>query len=230
MSRLSVRIGFWSAVLIFATFLVFTACFIGTFLVNPIFKWTDLPGYVSYVTTYNQIFKNVAQLSMLLFALLFIVLLNCLLDYAPESKRVLSRTAICFSVLFALLVSTHYFVQLSAVRLSILKGQLQGLEQIVQGNPLSAFSAMNMLGWTLFLGLTSLFIAPIFSGGKLEKSLRVLFILNGVFCILGGVGYVFDIVALIFLTINFGMGGAMLAISWLLAVLFDRMQKESVVR
>jgi hypothetical protein len=103
-------------------------------------------------------------------------------------------------------------VQVTAVRLSLQHNQLAGLEQIVQANPFSAVSAINMLGFTLFLGLASLFVGFAFNGGKWERILRFAFLLNGLFMLAGGLGYILQINLLIFLTLNFGLGGALLVV------------------
>mgnify|MGYP005855817565 CR=1 FL=1 len=223
MNRVSIRLGFWSALSIVATFLVFTVCFVAIPLTSPLFSWTNLPGYLAYVSNYDQFFQNLARFAMLLFGPLFVLLLSSIHDLAIGEKRILARIGLCFGVIFAALTSTNYFVQLSAVRLSILRGETQGLEQIVQANPLSAISAINVLGWSLFLGLSSLFVAPVFSESRLERIIKLSFLLNGIFCILGGIGYVLDIVVLVFLTLNFGMGGAVLVAAISLCILFRRM-------
>jgi hypothetical protein len=124
----------------------------------------------------------------------------------------LTRLGVHFGLLFAGLVSLHYFVQVTAVRLSLQHNQLAGLEQIVQANPFSAVSAINMLGFTLFLGLASLFVGFAFNGGKWERILRFAFLLNGLFMLAGGLGYILQINLLIFLTLNFGLGGALLVV------------------
>jgi hypothetical protein len=78
-------------------------------------------------------------------------------------------------------------------------------------------------GWSLFLGLSSLLAAPLFGGQRLEKLIRAFFIINGVCCLLGGIGYVFDLTTLVFLTIDLGMGGSVMAITAALCVFFRRM-------
>ena len=176
----------------------------------------------------SQILQHIARFAMLLFGPLYVVLLNCIYEHTPQEKRLLARIGIDFGLAFAVLTGINYFVQLSAVRLSLLKGELQGLEQIVQANPISGISAINMLGWTLFLGLSSLFIAPVFSGSKLEKAIGMAFLVNGLCCLLGGLGYIFDILILIFLTINFGMGGAILTAAILLCIFYKKLTALSV--
>jgi hypothetical protein len=193
------------------------------FLVNPPFTWNSLADYVDYVAQSNQTFKVIAQLSMLLFAPLYVVSVNSLHELAPAEKRVLSRLALIFGALFAVLVAQFYFVQVTAVRWNVDRGTLQGIEQFIQAKPDSALAAANMLGWTLFLGLSSLFVAPVFVGGRLATAVRVLFILNGIFCLLAGIGFVLDIAALVFVTTNLGMGGAVTAATILLAVFFRRL-------
>jgi hypothetical protein len=89
----------------------------------------------------------------------------------------------------------------------------------------SASSAINMLGWSLFFGLSSLLSAPVFAGKGLQKFIRIVFLINGVCCLLGGVGFALNITALVFVTINFGMGGAVIVLTLALCVLFRRLMR-----
>jgi hypothetical protein len=212
MNSLTHKLGYWSAVISAATFIIFTICLIGVFATAPIFTWTNLADYVSYTQTNSSFFPTLARLSMLAFAPTFVVLLNCLHEIAPDDKKILTRLGVHFGLLFAGLVSLHYFVQVTAGRLSLQLNQWAGLEQIVQANPFSAVSAINMLGFTLFLGLASLFVGFAFNGGKWERILRIAFLLNGLFMLAGGLGYFLQINLLIFLTLNFGLGGALLVV------------------
>ena len=93
-------------------------------------------------------------------------------------------------------------------------------------NPGAAILAVNMLGWTLFFGLSSLFAGVVFSGSRLEKVIRYAFLLNGIFCLLGGIGFLFEITALVFLTINLGMGASVLVITIALTFLFRRLDRQ----
>jgi hypothetical protein len=227
--RLTARLGFWSAVLAATTFLVFTICFVAVLFNPPLFVWTNFVDYTASAQQQQSIFKSLAQLSMLLFAPLYVNLINSIHDSAPPAKKVTTRLGLSFGLLFAVLVGGFYFVQLSAVRLSVLKGQLAGLDQIVQANPYGVLSALNMLGWTLFFGLSSLFLAPAFSDSRLSNVIRWLFVINGVMCLLGGIGYALEITALVFFTINFGMGGAVTVLTIALAVYFKRVERQATV-
>jgi hypothetical protein len=211
---------------IVAAFTLFTVCFVAIPLTSRAYSWTTLSEYVAYATTTNQFFHNLARLTMLIFGPLWVVLLNCIYDYAAPEQRFLARLSLCFGVMFAVLTGINYFTQLSAVRLSIAHGHTVGLEQVVQANPWSAISAVNILGWSVGLGLSSLFAAPVFSGSKVERLIRFALLLNGIFCLLGGLGYALDIVILVFWTLNFGMGGAVLTAAIALTVLFRQMARQ----
>ena len=225
-NRTSLTLGFWSALLCLGTFLIFTVCFIVAFTMPPIFHWTTMQDYLAYSNPASQPFKSMAQLMMLFFAPLYVVLLSSIYDLAGSEKKPLARAALLMGVIFAGLISMHYFIQLTTVRLGIANGQVAGLEQFVQANPASAISAINLLGWSLFFGLSALLVAPVFAGGKLEQFIRIVFLINGVCCLLGGVGFVFDSALLVLLTIDFGMGGAVIAVTLALCVLFRRMIRE----
>jgi hypothetical protein len=220
--KISTQIGFYSALLIAIAFAIFTFCFIAITATPPLFMWTNLSDFVVYARQHSQLLQDVARFTMLLFGPLYVILLNSIYEHTPPGKKILARIGIDFGLAFSVLTGINYFVQLSAVRLSLLKGELQGLEQMVQANPISGISAIGMLGWTLFLGLSSLFIAAVFSGSKLEKAIRITFLVNGICCLLGGIGYVFDLIGLIFGTIDLGMGSAVLTAAILLCVFFKK--------
>lgn len=79
----------------------------------------------------------------------------------------------------------------------------------------------------LFFGLSSLFAAPVFTGGGLGKVIRIAFLLNGLFLLLGAVGYVFQWLILLFLTVNFGMGASVFVVTTALAAWFRRRAAKS---
>ena len=220
--RLASKLGFWAAVTASLTFVLYTICFVAILRTSPVFMWTTLADYLAYTEAYGGPFQPLAQGAMILFALSFVVVLNAIHARTSPEKRVLTRVALSFGLLFAVAVSIHYFAQLSAVRLAILEGHTEGLEHFVQGNPYSMLSAINMLGWSVFLGLASLFVAPMFSAGGAEGVVRLALLLNGVFCLSGGIGYVFEITWLVFVTTTLGMGGAVLVAMTALAIWFGR--------
>jgi hypothetical protein len=229
MTRLSIRLGFWSALLGALMFVVYTVSFVTILMVSPLFLWTNFADYVAYTERYHTLWPELGRLSMLLFSLLFVVLLASLEEYARADEQILVRVSRSFALGLAVLAGSFYFVQISAVRINLQHGDLTGLEQVIQANPYSAFAALNMMGWTFFFGLSSLFIAPIFHGGRLERMIRWAFLVNGVSCLLGAVGYIVENIVLIFVTINLIMGGAILVVSVGLTVFFWRMRDDGMM-
>jgi hypothetical protein len=228
MKQASIKIGYWAALICIATFVVWMVCFVAIFVVNPPFKWTSLTDFIAYSNSYEQAWKYAAQFMMLVFAPAFVVLFYAVNDLVPSEKKIWGNIGTGFASLFAVCVSMHYFIQISTVRLSIDKVQLDGLAQFVQSNPTSGIAGINLVGWTLFFSLACLFLAPVFNGNKLENVIRIALICNGIICLLGGIGFVFDLVALVFLTLNLGMGGAVLTATIGLFLFFRRMKKSLV--
>ena len=222
-SRASVRLGYWTALGTVATFAIFTVCFVAIPLSGPVFRWTDLPAYVTWTQTQPQGLAILARLCMLFFCPLLVGLFAAIVDCAAETTRVWARLGLCFAAIFAALTGMSYFVQLTAVRFSVGRGELAGLEQVTQANPYSMISAVNMAGWTLFLPLASLCAAAVFSGGRLERLIRFAFLFNGVVCLAGGIGFMLDLTVVVFWTVNFGMGGAVLLAAISLSVWFRRL-------
>jgi hypothetical protein len=96
-NRLAIRLGFWSALCAAAMFIAFTVCFVAVFLNPPLFVWTNFADYVASARNNQQLFKSVAQLTMLLFAPLYVVLINSLHELAPSEKKVTTRLGLSFS-------------------------------------------------------------------------------------------------------------------------------------
>jgi len=214
--RSSARLGFWAALGAAFCFAIFTICFVLLAIGRPLFLWTDLTAYIDFIRAYPSPLADIARLSMVVFAVLFVILVNSIYELAAPERKSMARLALCFSIAFAVLSSAHYFIQISAVRISIERDAFAGLEQVIQANPYSAVAAMNMLGWTVFLGLASLFAASVFQGGGSAMVLRVAFIANGVVCLIGGVGYVLGDTLVVFVTMNFLLGAAMFVITFAL--------------
>ncbi len=225
-SPVAIRLGFWCATIAVFTFVVYTICFIAILLSSPVFTWTTVADYVAYVEAYGGPLRALAQASMLVFSLSFVVLLHSIHEVTGTERRILPRISISFGSLFAVTIGIHYFAQLSAVRINVLAGETEGLQHFVQANPYSILSAINMLGWTIFLGLASLFVAPTFSVAKPERVIRLAFLMNGLFCLAGGVGYVWEITWLIFVTTTLGMGAAVLVGAAALARWFRRLDRR----
>ena len=219
---LAAQVGQVSAIMAITAITVYMLSFFAILIVNPLYLWSDFTSYLAYQQQHPQAFKHVAQATMLLYPLLYLLMLNSALDTRPIDKQFVLRAGLQFALGFAVLAGMHYWVQITAVRMNLEKGTPDGLLQFIQAKPDSAMSAINMLGWTVFYGLSSLFAAPAFSAGKVERALRWIFIVNGANCLIGGIAYLLDATLIVAVTMNLVMGGCMLAISVLMLLHFRR--------
>ncbi len=210
MNQVVAKFGFWSAFACLVAFVIWIFCFVLILKTNQLFLWTNLEEFIKYNKTYNQNYKYFAQFAMMIAGIAFMILLHCIYENLQENRKYFSRIALTFGGMFTLLISVNYFIQLSTIRLHLIKGNFTGLEQFIMSNPISAMNAINMLGWTVFLGLASIFIASTFQTGKLERVIHYSFLSNGIICLLGGIGYVLNIMVIVFVCMNIGMGISMM--------------------
>ncbi len=210
MNTLSRKIGYWSSILMLISLVVWIVCFVTIAATTPMFVWSNFNDYFAYVNSNSQFFQNLAKIFVLLFGFFYLMLINSFYDCSEESKKPAARLSLLFALGFTILSGINYFIQISAVRLNLEKGAGVGLEMFLQANPLSVMNSIALLGWTLFLGFSSLFIIP--AVAKI-KALKIYFIINTISCFLASIGYLFQIDIITFFFVNIGVGGALLLIS-----------------
>lgn len=206
MDTIKLKIGYYSSVVNLLSTITFAVCFFGLFIVNPIFEWTSLSEYVEYCKTYNQSLKHIAQSSMIVLSITLIIVIALIDDVVDNDKRFYSKLSLIFLSISSTLISLGYFVQVTAVRWNFEKESTNGLEHFIQFYPNSAILAIIMLGYTLFLGLGAISVLPVFGKSKREKLVKWGFIINGIACTLGLIGFVFQIIPLILFATNIGNG------------------------
>jgi hypothetical protein len=226
MHIISSKIGFWSSLTLLLTFIIWIVCFTCIAATSPLFIWTDLNHYIDFFRSNNQFFQNIAKFAMLIFGPVYVMLINSFHDRSSAERKTLSRLGLLFGLVFATLSCIHYFVQLSSVRINLEKGIISGMEHFVQANPLSIMTSIDMLGWTLFLGLSSLFTAlSINDNTLLTKWIRGAYYLNTISCFIAFIGYLLQIDLLTFIGVNIGIGGAMIIVSGASLKLFNMTNK-----
>ena len=95
----------------------------------------------------------------------------------------------------------------------IAENEYSGLEHFLQSNPISFLSSVNVLGWTLFLGLSTLFMYLGFIYTSGAKGIRIGLLISAISGIFGGIGYLFQIDILTFVCLNLGIGLAFFTIT-----------------
>jgi hypothetical protein len=193
------RLGFWSASAL---------CVIGVAYVV-----TLAVGFASagLATPIVDPVLAVMEILTLLSGPVLMVLMVSIYVYAAPQHKVYGLVAVTFMVLMAGLTSTVHFVELTAVRQSAPASLTW---------PSTAY-AIELLAWDLFLGLSLLFAAPVFTTDKLEGAIRVGLYVAGTLCIVGILGPTSGEMRLQFIAV-LGYAGVLPVVCLLLAMLFRR--------
>ncbi len=226
MNKTILNTGLWSAIICLAAFIIWIIAFTGIAIQAPLFYWTNLEDYIVHVHAHSQFLPNLAKSFMILFSLGYLVLAMVFYEFTLPERKILARIALVFAIMFALLSSVHYFGQVSFVRFAIAKNEYAGLEHFLQANPVSFLSSVNMLGWTLFLGLSNLFLYVGLSHTTTSRGIRIGILINAVSCIFGGIGYLFQIDLLTFIFMNLGIGLGFMIMSVASIIFFIRLKRE----
>jgi hypothetical protein len=177
------RLGFWSAVLT----AVFAAVSFAVAIVTPprsgpfcassciTYPYTNAASFVprDYLWMYPGF----------LLATIFVVLMACIHHYAQDDKKTFSLIGLSFALISTAVIAIDYFIQLTVMQPSLLKGETEGLSLFSQYNPHGIFIALEDLGY-LMMSVAFLFAAAVFTGGeRLERALRWLFIISSLVAI-----------------------------------------------
>lgn len=164
---------------------------------------------------------------MPVFSFSFLIQLECLRETVCEKKKFFIRVATHFAIAFSTLISINYFVQISAIRLQIAANQAEGISQFVQSNPNSFISAVNLLGWTAFLGMACLFASVAMSNIHIECIIKYSLLVNAVMMFSSTIAYIFSVTILQALFMFAGLGAAIITESIAMCIYFKRVASIS---
>ena len=131
-----------------------------------------------------QPFATVMGFLLTLTFLIVMVSVHC---YASDERKVFSLVGLSFAIIYATLISVNYFIQLTFVRQSTFDVSMFDMT-----NTHSMMWVIEVLGY-FFLGLSTLFAAPVFGSSKVERLVKWLFIANGILGILTPIGYALNL-------------------------------------
>ena len=114
----------------------------------------------------------------------FLIVIACVHSYASEEKKVFSLIGLSFAIIYATLISTNYFIQLTFVNQTTYDASMFDMT-----NTQSMMMVLEVLGYC-FMGVATLFAAPALGSTKAEKVAKWLFVVNGILGILTPIGYV----------------------------------------
>ena len=152
-TRSSLQLGFWSAALT-------------TFLTALFFVSLVIPS------------QNLMFASSFLLAPAFVTMMTSIHHAAAPEKKVWSQLGLSFAVIYAVMCTLTYYIQLTFVANNYLPVAEEAVLPFVflPGTP---FFAQDMLGY-VFMCAATLAAGFVFTGGKLEAWIKWLFIFNGV--------------------------------------------------
>jgi hypothetical protein len=174
MNKLASLLGFWSAAIIA---LLVTLIDAGMILSTILFPMTTITNVEEYASSFNSL-QMLPFIPSLLLAPMFVIMMFAIQQNASDDKKVLGQLGFSFSLICAAVLSIHYYIQLTFVQQGLLSNETAGVWQFAAPNPHSFFWTFAALGYG-FMGIALLCAAPVFSG-KSERSIKWLFIANGI--------------------------------------------------
>ena len=163
---------------------------------------------------------SILELLILPFAPLAVVLMVAVHAWAPPEAKAYSLTALVFMGLLTGLTCSVHFVLLTVGR-QIASADLARSALFLSFKWPSVAYAIDIVAWDLFFGLAMLFAAPVFSGGRLATSIRILMIASGVLALAGISGAVVGDMQLRMIGV-IGYAAVFPVVALLLAILFMR--------
>jgi hypothetical protein len=211
--RLAMRLGLWAAAI---------TAFLGGFYLILLVGYFATQGFVFPPTPFVQLAGGIITF---ITAPVLLVLFAAIQQLASEEKRILGTLGLAFTILFVAMVSINRFVQLTVVRLSPPGPESLDLARFLPYSTGSVMFALEILGWGFFLSLAAIFVAPLFSGSRLQKSIRWLLGFFAIFSLMSVIGFATNtpITAAAFIA----WGPILTVLAVLLAILFNRGERLS---
>lgn len=168
----------------------------------------------------------------ILLTVIYVVLMVCIHHYASKEKKIFSQIGLSFALISATVLMLDYFIQISVIQPSLVKGETDGIALLTQYNPHGIFIALEEIGY-LMMSAGFLSMAPVFSKtNRLENPIRWIFIIS----------FILTIISLIMISILYGIHReylfevAVITINWtvlivsgiLLSVVFKRAMRTSL--
>jgi len=168
------RLGFRSA--------LFATLFSVSYVVAQVAEWLGLLGSAGGPESVSTPFGLVVLLTPSLFlGTAFTILMVSVHYYVPAERKIWSHLGLVFTVIYAVLISINYYVQLTFVVPHLLDGTTDSVRlQPFLFVPFDSFLySVDLLGYS-FLSLATLFAAFAFTGSGIERTVRWFLLANGV--------------------------------------------------
>jgi len=169
MDKIALKFGFWSAIIVTISIIVFMVSLVLTFTPN-LAAWDGIEIYTSNFKP-MQMFTVFPSIIM---ACAYVVFTVAIHYYAQEGKKIFSHLSIAFGLMYAIISVANYLIQIITVIPSIEKQYLNGLDLLVAGYPNSIFFAL--MASYFFMCVSAFFVSLVFNNEKGQKSIKILFL------------------------------------------------------
>ncbi len=207
------KIGFWNGVVL----VVLGLAYLGL-VITMILSGSGFPP--------TEPFQTILNVLILLTAVGMVLFWSTLHQAVPAEKKVFSQASLTLIVIFTTLTSINRYVGLTVVKQSLSSGDTTGLHWFLPYSWPSIMLAIEFLGWGFFFGLACLCLAPVFTSGKLERSIFWVLIVTGILSLIAPLGQLTGRNALTFDPFTFvgtiGWGAGLTTAVALIAVWFKR--------
>jgi len=168
----------------------------------------------------------------ILLNLAFVALITLIYVSTEISRKHFSKIALSFAIISATILIVDYFIQITVIQPSLLKGETEGISILTQYNPHGIFIALEEIGY-LIMSFSVLILVPVFSkANRLGRAIRITFSL----CL------ILILISFLAITIKYGINReyrfevAAITIVWLslivagvlLSIYFRKMQHTDV--
>ncbi|MBA3921237.1 MAG: hypothetical protein H0X31_05815 [Nostocaceae cyanobacterium] len=160
------------------------------FCLGMVYAVTTVLGFRSLKSPQDPIgdpFFSIMELLIIFMAPLTIVSMVAVHAYAPPDTKVYSLTALIFTILMGGITSSVHFVILTVSHQIEVTG-LTWVPLFLSFKWPSVAYTLDILAWDWFFALSMLCAAPVFRGGRLEKTVQMLMIVSGVLSLAGLIG------------------------------------------
>lgn len=168
---LILKFGKWSS--------IFSSIFSLTYNIGQLAEWLNLFGSGGGPENASTVMGLIILLTPSLFlGTSFLILMVSIHYYASPDKKIWSHTGLVFATIYTTLISINYYIQLTLVVPHMIKGDTESVKSFLF-TPFDSFIySVDILGYS-FMSLATLFAAFVFTGTKIERTVRYFLIANG---------------------------------------------------
>ena len=177
------QLGFWASVL--------GVILGGIYLLILIYS-VSTEGLVSLVEP-SPLVQLAGGIGTFLTVPVLVVLYSAIRFVNEGDKDVLGSLGVSFILLYAATVSINRFVQLTVIQQNQ-PDVPADLIRFLPYAPGSVMFALEILGWGFFSSLAAVCVTPLFSSTRLNKAIRLLFILYALFSFMSVISFATNIV------------------------------------